>query len=103
MLLLGVSWNRNSSFHVAEKLSGCFESTKEGCPWLDADGNKIWREFDDVDSAEDELLEEVGAAFEEDSSNIQRGNVGSAPCRLFGCKECVDFAVLYYQQKYPKC
>ncbi|ELR11196.1 Aminoglycoside 3N-acetyltransferase [Acanthamoeba castellanii str. Neff] len=107
VLLLGVSWNRNSSFYVAEKLSGCFQPTKEGCPWLDADGNKIWQEFDDVDSAEDELLEEVGAAFEESTlresasltSKIQRGKVGSASCRLFGCKASVDFAVLYYQQK----
>jgi aminoglycoside N3'-acetyltransferase len=103
VLLLGVSWNRNSSFHVAEQMSGVFKPTKAGCPWLDSDGNKIWQEFDDVDSAEDELLDEMGAAFEayiqseKATSKIRRGNVGSALCRLFGCRESIDFAVEYYQ------
>jgi aminoglycoside 3-N-acetyltransferase len=100
VLLLGVSWDRNSSFHVAEQLSGCFGQTREGCPWLDEDGNKIWKEFDAMVTAEDDLLQEVGAAFESARADeIWVGKVGFAACRLFSCADCIRFTVEYYQTK----
>jgi aminoglycoside 3-N-acetyltransferase len=100
VLLLGVSWDSNSSFHVADQLSGCSASTREGCPWLDADGNKVWQEFDSCTMASDELLEEVGTAFEEDQKgHVQIGKVGSATCRLFSCADCINFAADYYRKK----
>lgn len=92
ILLLGVGYNRNTSFHLAEYRAPGVPLTTEGVPWL-RDGRRVWLEFDDVDQNE-ELFPEVGRALEEEGG-VTQGSVRAAACRLMSQRMAVDFAVTW--------
>jgi aminoglycoside 3-N-acetyltransferase len=89
ILLLGVSHDRNTSFHLAEYRVLEPPLIKAGVPWIEA-GKKTWREFEDVDF-NDEVFPEIGLALEE-RGLVKKGKIGAAVCRLMSQVAAVDFA-----------
>jgi aminoglycoside 3-N-acetyltransferase len=90
VLLLGVGFDRNTSFHLAEYRVPDPPLVKVGAPWL-RDGAKVWQVFDDVE-LDDGVFPEIGQALEcEDGVTL--GPVRAATCRLFDQRPAVDFAV----------
>ncbi len=90
VLLLGVGYDRNTSFHLAEYRAPGGARTRQGAPILEAE-RRVWREFDDVDLDSDPFPA-IGAAFDATGA-VRIGPVGSARTRLFPQRAAVDFAV----------
>lgn len=89
VLLLGVGYGNNTSFHLAEIRVGGGKSIRQGAPvWQN--GRRVWHWYDELDY-DDELFPQIGADFEQ-AHPVQIGKVGLAECRLFSQKTAVDFA-----------
>ncbi|MCA9896800.1 MAG: AAC(3) family N-acetyltransferase [Anaerolineales bacterium] len=89
VLLLGVSYGNNSSFHLSEGRAGVGEMIRQGSPiWQN--GRRVWQWFDSLDY-DDDSFPQIGAEFEQ-VHPVQIGKVGLAECRLFHQKTAVDFA-----------
>ncbi|MCA9919830.1 MAG: AAC(3) family N-acetyltransferase [Anaerolineales bacterium] len=89
VLLLGVTYANNTSFHLAEGRAGVGEMIRQGSPiWQN--GRRVWQWFDSLDY-DDESFPQIGAEFEQ-VHPVQIGKVGLAECRLFHQKTAVDFA-----------
>jgi aminoglycoside 3-N-acetyltransferase len=89
VLLLGVNYRRNTSFHLAEYRAPGSELVVNGAPILE-NGQRVWKTYFDIDLNAD-IFSAIGLAFEQ-SHRVAIGQVGSAECRLFAQKTAVDFA-----------
>jgi aminoglycoside 3-N-acetyltransferase len=89
VLLLGVGYDRNTSFHLAEYRTPGTMQLIEGASVLE-NGLTRWKTFSDLDWNA-EPFAEIGAAFESNSP-VSVGLVGSAASRLFRQRPAVDFA-----------
>jgi aminoglycoside 3-N-acetyltransferase len=96
VLLLGVSYAVNTSFHLAEYWAGVREATTCGAPII-KDGKRIWRRFNDIKHEADDF-EAIGKDFE-NSCTVYKGCVGLAESRLFSQRKAVDFAVNWLKDK----
>ena len=92
VLLLGVGYNRNTSFHLAEYRAGNAVPERSGAP-----SKSGWQPFDDIEF-HDELFSELGADYDA-ANGVARGRVGSAEARLFRQCVAVDFAVEWLRKK----
>jgi aminoglycoside 3-N-acetyltransferase len=92
ILLIGVGYNRNTSFHLAEYRAPDPPLTTEGTPWL-CDGERVWHEFEDVDQNE-EIFPDIGRDFER-QGGVTIGFVRAAECRLMAQRTAVDFATAW--------
>ncbi len=98
VLLIGVGYNRNTSFHLAEyrckyaPLKGC----TRGGPMPTDDGGSRWVTYDDI-YWYDADFPAIGYAFE-DAGNVRVGRVGNAECRLFSQPSLIDFAVQWMDE-----
>lgn len=90
VLLLGVGYEVNTSFHLAEHRAGIRRIVQEAAPIMQG-GERYWRTYDDIEY-DDEAFEEIGEAFERTGA-VRNGRVGSAASRLFSQRAAVDFAV----------
>jgi aminoglycoside 3-N-acetyltransferase len=93
VLLIGVCYDRNTSFHLAEYRNRFAprKRCKRGGPMLEPDGSTRWVLYDDI-YLYDADFPEIGAAFEATGQGrVQR--IGQAECRLFSQRAIVDFAV----------
>lgn len=90
VLLAGVGFERNTSFHLAEYRVKSTKYVDELMP-LVMDGSVEWTVVREIEFAGDETLKRIGADFEA-SGAVGSGNVGSAQCRLFRARTAVDFA-----------
>ncbi|THF81181.1 aminoglycoside N(3)-acetyltransferase [Cohnella fermenti] len=88
-LLIGVGYDSNTSFHLAENRVPNAPETIEGAPVL-ADGKREWREYREIDFDTDRF-EEIGAAFESERT-VVKGKIGVAESRFFDVREGVDYA-----------
>jgi aminoglycoside 3-N-acetyltransferase len=89
VLLLGVGYERNTSFHLAEyRVTGTTETTA-GAPVLER-GERVWRTYREIEF-DDEPFPEIGAAFEA-TGQVRRGPIGAGEARLFRQRPAVDFA-----------
>jgi aminoglycoside 3-N-acetyltransferase len=91
VLLLGVGYDRNTSFHLAEARSPHAQDVRAGAP-IKVNGERIWQWY--IEKAlPDHLfsLVQIGTAFEASGQTLV-GRVGSAPTRLFSQRHAVDFA-----------
>ncbi len=92
VLLLGVGYGNNTSFHLAEFRAQVRPTVPQGAPiWLN--GRRVWQLFEDIDE-DDSPFPDIGAAFEQDHP-VQLGKIGLADCRLFYQKTAVDFATAW--------
>nr|WP_034680479.1 AAC(3) family N-acetyltransferase [Caldalkalibacillus mannanilyticus] len=95
VLLLGVSHENNTSFHLAENRMGQRRIIEEGSPIL-KDGQRVWEVFKNIEMDSD-VFEKIGEEFEQ-KYKVSYGQVGIAPSRLFNQKDCVDFAQRWFEQ-----
>ena len=98
VLLLGVGYDRNTSFHLADHRITETPKRKGFLP-VPEDGRSVWREFETAKDMSAEWLLELGAAFEATGS-VTVGKVGSAEARLFSQRAAVDFAVGWLRDRY---
>lgn len=89
VLLLGVGYDRNTSFHLGEVRAECREVVTCGAPML-VNGRRVWQTYRDIDYDEDEFPQ-IGAALERQGA-VTVGTIGLAECRLFLQRTAVDFA-----------
>ncbi|MFC0562467.1 aminoglycoside N(3)-acetyltransferase [Halalkalibacter alkalisediminis] len=89
VLMIGVGYDSNTSFHLAEYRRKNPTFTKKGAP-ISINGEKVWKEYDEIDFNE-ECFEGIGKDFEKEHA-ILKGKIGSAESRLFTLKQAVDFA-----------
>ncbi|MFD1396885.1 aminoglycoside N(3)-acetyltransferase [Kroppenstedtia eburnea] len=100
VLLLGVGYESNTSFHLAEYRVPGGKVIEEGAPVMEK-GRRVWKVYQDLDHQTD-LFPAIGEAFER-THPVQRGRVGLAESRLFGMREAVDFAVDWFTRKRSPC
>ena len=89
VLLLGVGYGSNTSFHLAEYRAPGAPRVEAGAPILE-DGRRVWKTYEDVD-LDEKVFPEIGAAFE-GTGRARLAKVGSAEARLFSQRAAVDFA-----------
>jgi aminoglycoside 3-N-acetyltransferase len=89
VILLGVGFESNTSFHLAEYRVPNPPTEQLGAPLLE-DGKQTWATYQDVKLNADPFIK-LGKCFEEDVKTM-KGNVGSAIARLFRQREAVDYA-----------
>jgi len=98
VLLIGVGYDRNTSFHLAEyrcKFAPRKRCTR-GAPLPTEDGGSQWGTYEDI-YWYDTDFEEIGRAFEA-TGRVRVGRIGRATCRLFSQQELVDFAVRWMNE-----
>jgi aminoglycoside 3-N-acetyltransferase len=89
VLLLGVGYNRCTSFHLAEYRAGPKPLHDRGAAILES-GQRTWATYRDIEF-DDEHFERIGAEFDATGS-VRSGMIGSAESRLFSQPEAVEFA-----------
>lgn len=93
VLLLGVGFGRNSSFHLAEYRAD-FEGKRpleNGSP-LRIDGRRVWHTYKDLDLWGGDFRR-IGAAFQDaEAGHVRTGAVACATAHLFPQRRVVDFA-----------
>jgi len=97
VLLLGVGYDRNTSFHLAEYRTPHAVQTTLGSPIIE-DGKRVWKHFQDIEINAD-IFPDIGDDFEQDTRLVKMGHVGSADARLFPQRAAVDFAQRWLTQK----
>ncbi len=90
VLLLGVGYDSNTSFHLAEYRLPNPKPSRQGAPIVE-NGRRVWKEFDDIE-INDDPFGQIGADFEA-AGSVLEGKVGSAVSRLFSQRKAVDFAL----------
>jgi aminoglycoside 3-N-acetyltransferase len=90
VLLLGVGFGNNSSFHLAEYRNPRALYILQGAPIIE-NGRRVWKSYHEV-AIDDGPFPEIGAAFEK-AGDVRLGTVGSAAARLFRQRPAVDFAL----------
>lgn len=96
VLLLGVGYDRNTSFHLAEYRSPGAKPALLGAPIIE-DSRRVWKKFRDIE-IDATVFPELGAAMEQ-TGLVKIGRVGLAECRFFPQRPAVDFAVQWYTQR----
>lgn len=89
VLLLGVGYDNNTSFHLAEYRIPNKKIVRKGSPIFE-NGKRIWKNYQQIETRE-ELFEEIGREFEKEHK-VLVSKIGLAKCRLFSFKQGVDFA-----------
>jgi|SRR5579885_16488 aminoglycoside 3-N-acetyltransferase len=89
VLLLGVGFANNTSFHLGEYRAPDAPRMTQGAAMME-DGQRVWKTYSEVDWDADPFAE-IGAAFEATGA-VTVGRVGSAEVRLFRQRPAVDFA-----------
>ncbi|MED4280757.1 AAC(3) family N-acetyltransferase [Priestia megaterium] len=92
VLLLGVGFGNNTSFHLAEYRIPYRNVIQKGSPVMDA-GKRVWETYKELEFRE-ELFEEIGQAFIE-TKGIKAEKIGSARAYFFSMPKAVDFAETY--------
>ncbi len=90
VLLLGVGFANNTSFHLAEYRVPGAKIVQEGAPIL-VEGKRAWKTYRDV-QVDDDPFAEIGADFEK-TGEVKVGKVAAAETRFFRQRPAVDFAV----------
>lgn len=89
VLLIGVGYNKCTSFHIAETLIENMPRERTGAAIIE-EGKRVWKWFDDFDYDSDDFSA-LGSEFEKQHF-VQKNKIGNAECRLFDMKSGVDFA-----------
>ena len=98
ILLLGVGFERASSFHLAEFRADYpgKKEIKQGAP-VASQGKRAWLEFLDYD-CDDSDFRTIGASFVESTGLVRTGRVGNASAQLFPQRQFVDYAVEWMEK-----
>lgn len=96
VLLLGVGYDRNTSFHLAEYRMSNKKQIDCGSPIIEND-QRVWNVYKDI-VLNDEPFSDLGTRFETDSK-VNCGKVALATCRVFKERDAVDYALMWMKQK----
>lgn len=96
VLLLGVGYGSNTSFHLAEYRVPDAPVEQLGAPLI-VDGKRAWVTYQDI-KLDTDPFPQLGQSFELER-DVLIGKVGSATCRLFPQRDAVDFAVEWLTKK----
>ena len=96
VLLLGVPYGNNTSFHLGEYRAPNSPLKKQGAPIMDH-GRRVWKVIHDIDIDSD-VFDDLGSDFEA-VTPVRRGFIGSADSRLFSQRAAVDFATQWIAQR----
>ncbi len=96
VLLLGVSYGNNTSFHLAEARCARPPVVTQGAPVME-NGERIWKEYRDFDYDDDDFPQ-IGADFEATGA-VRVARVACAEARLFAQRPAVDFALAWMRAK----
>ncbi|GIO10954.1 AAC(3) family N-acetyltransferase [Cohnella xylanilytica] len=92
VLLLGVSYDSNTSFHLAENRVPNPPLAWEGAPVLE-NGVRVWKKYREI-AFDTDRFDELGEAFEASPGRpVTNGRIGVAASKLFRQRDGVDFAV----------
>ncbi|MEJ2748083.1 MAG: AAC(3) family N-acetyltransferase [Anaerolineae bacterium] len=97
VLLLGVGYDSNTSFHLAEYRAGNAQPFTAGAPVM-RNGRHAWITYDDI-QFNDELFPQIGADMEAQTDIVIIGQVAAATCRLYRQQPGVDFATRWLANK----
>ncbi len=89
VLLLGVPYGNNTSFHLGEVRAPGGKMIVQGAPIIE-NGQRVWKAFTTLE-VDSDCFDELGADFEK-AQPVKIGLVGSATTRLFSQPAAVDFA-----------
>lgn len=97
ILLLGVSYDKNTSFHLTEYKANYTgkKIIKEYAPIIE-NNKRIWKEYKDIEYNDNDFMK-IGADFEK-QNNVNIGNIGLAKTRLISQRKLVDFAVKWMEK-----
>jgi aminoglycoside 3-N-acetyltransferase len=93
ILFLGVGYENNTSFHLAELRADYpgRKVVKSGAPILKG-GRRIWVEIQDINLDDSDFCE-IGEEFEKVSDYVRYGKVAEAECKLLPQTALVDYAI----------
>ncbi len=100
VLLLGVGYDRNTSFHLAEYRVPFAVPTMLGSAVME-NGKRVWKQYRDIEIDAD-IFPDIGDDFEQDTRLVTMGRIGSANARLFPQRAAVDFAEKWLTQKHSQ-
>jgi aminoglycoside 3-N-acetyltransferase len=97
VLFIGVDYDKNTSFHLAEYKANYKGKTfiTEHAP-IAEDGKRVWKEYRDI-LFEDEDFGYIGNDYEKENS-VNVGYIGKAKSKLIPQREMVDFAVKWMEK-----
>jgi aminoglycoside 3-N-acetyltransferase len=95
VLLLGVGYDRNTSFHLAEYRLPRRREVEAGAPVVEG-GRRVWKRYRDID-LDAAPFPTIGAAFDR-TGEVRHGRVGNATARLFPLRAAVDFALAWLER-----
>jgi aminoglycoside 3-N-acetyltransferase len=99
VLLLGVGHGNNTSLHLSEVKANVYPICIAHAPIINAQGQREWRAFEDVDAGDgSDLFEALGQDFES-AATVLTGKIGNATAKLMNQKDLVDFGVNWLQRK----
>ncbi len=97
VLFIGVGYDRNTSFHLAEYRID--ETPLHNTTTLiEENGVRGWQAYEQIEGMNDEWLRELGAAFEAEHE-VNVGKVGLAECLLCSHNAAVDLAIGWLKYK----
>jgi aminoglycoside 3-N-acetyltransferase len=96
VLLLGVPYGNNTSFHLGESRAPGGKFSLQGAPIME-NGQRVWKTFTTLE-VDSDCFDELGADFEK-ALPVKIGLVGSATTRLFSQRAAVDFAEQWITEK----
>lgn len=94
VLLIGVEYDVNTSFHLSEYRAGNAEKMIQLSPIIE-NGERVFKKYEDIEF-KTELFMFVGEGFEE-KCNVVKETIGNSNIKLFSMKEAVDFGVEYFK------
>jgi aminoglycoside 3-N-acetyltransferase len=96
VLLLGVGYDKNTSFHLSEYRKSGTTPFIAGAPII-KNGVRVWQEYDDIEF-DTEMFKELGEAFERKKS-VNISCIGVEESRLFKQRDAVDFGQKWLEAK----
>jgi len=96
VLLVGVGYESNTSFHLAEYRAPAVRRSEDGAPIVEG-GQRVWKTYTDIELNE-EVFGQIGADFEK-AVGVRSFGVGSAQAKLFSQRRAVDFAREWLAQR----
>jgi aminoglycoside 3-N-acetyltransferase len=96
VLLLGVGYESNTSFHLAEYRAPAVRRSEDGAPIVES-GQRVWKTYTDIELNE-EVFGQIGADFEK-AVGVRSFGVGSAQAKHFSQRRAVDFAQEWLAQR----
>lgn len=92
VLLIGVPYEVNTSFHLADNRVKKLKKINIEAPLL-INGEVVWKEYNDIETNE-ELFNELGENLEREL-DVKTGYIGQSYSKLLKERESIDFAVEY--------